>query len=449
MSFDAIPRPLSRSPPKPKPTLEDSIAHLVDRPSSSSASEALSRIYQQALSFEQIVIYTESIDELWNNPSASDDLTAVRSKLLGDASKLNVLVKDQLEIAKDSQSLLSELNNAWSAAEGNAKIARDMYRKAKLLPDQREELHRVQARCAVLEKEQSIRELIAAQHKELLDQFALSAAERQELERLRARTVSDLSSKVDGIQLTTDRIAQSISNMANAEQSAGQELKRRNISGLFSSDREATFTPAAVGQRRSSLPLSILGTTGSRRTSGRLSLPSPTQPSAEFAGAAQSAAEAPEPAPEGPPFPSAAQPNQKVDDHKQPDVVFANILAWDGQDLFDKAELPSVLTDTLKNYIKDKLCGLDKAKFRVAFEAGINSVKASCVWQRAEGRRPATEYYACDACIAKKRPCLIRIRDPNRGQYCRPHLAPLPDNLRPQNATRQDPEYWVVPDPPS
>lgn len=116
-----------------------------------------------------------------------------------------------------------------------------MYQKAKLLPDQREEFLRVRARSTVLEKEHEIKQLITDQHKELLSQLALSAAEKQELESLRAQAISDLSSKVNGIRLTTDGIAQSINSVVNAEQLAGQDPKRRNVSGFSPSDREAMF----------------------------------------------------------------------------------------------------------------------------------------------------------------------------------------------------------------
>lgn len=122
MSFDAMPRPSSRSPPsrsppKTKPTLEEAIAQLVVRPANSSAPEALSRIQQQISSFNDILRYTDSINELWNNAKESDDLTAVRANLLSDAIKLSSLVQDQVGIARDSHTLLSELNDAWSAAE--------------------------------------------------------------------------------------------------------------------------------------------------------------------------------------------------------------------------------------------------------------------------------------------------------------------------------------------
>ena len=102
-----------------------------------------------------------------------------------------------------------------------------MFEKARVLTDQREELLRVLERNAVQKNEQGIRELLIKQHNELLGQIGLSTAERQELDRFRAQGISDLSSKLDGIQLTTDGIAQSISNIVNAEQSAGPDSKEQ------------------------------------------------------------------------------------------------------------------------------------------------------------------------------------------------------------------------------
>jgi len=210
-----------------QPSLEEVIAHLITPPAENSESHnQLVKVQQSAASLQNVSGYGEYLKGAWNG-TQTPNLVDVKIRLLADALRLNKLIQDQLKLANDSQALQEELQTAWSAAEANAKIAREMFQKAKVLTDQKEELLRVLERNIVQKNEQGIRELLTKQHNELLGQIGLSAAERQELDRFRAQAISDLSSKLDGIQLTTNGIAQSISNIVNAEQSAEPDLKEQ------------------------------------------------------------------------------------------------------------------------------------------------------------------------------------------------------------------------------
>jgi hypothetical protein len=74
----------SESPSTPQPTLEEIIADLVHLPVERSKSEALTRIQQHAPSLDEVLKYTEHIDEAWNEQTVVD-LSEVRRNLLGTA----------------------------------------------------------------------------------------------------------------------------------------------------------------------------------------------------------------------------------------------------------------------------------------------------------------------------------------------------------------------------
>lgn len=370
--------------------------------------------------------------------------------------KVNKLVQDQVALAQDSHALQKELESAWSAAATNAGVAREVFRRAQA-SSQDEELSRLRARVSEFEAQQSLKELISEQHQELIKEIRAQAAATQ------------------GIRSTTDGIAQALENSLTVSQSPASKRRshtiepvtaerepgaerRGSIQSLKSSSQQLsprsqppprdqlfeTQTPTRPSSRRSRIRVprgsttpaseSVQGTPGVSLSGGFTFRP------------------APEPTPEpalGLPPPSASEPPISVGDHEKPEQVLSNILVWDGSELFNQAELPAQIMDQLRGLLEDNICTLDTKKFDTFFAAGVNSVPSLCIWKRAglKSKVPFKPigYHACHECIAANRPCLLRIKDITRGQRTRPHLAPLPNDIRPLNATRRDPEYWVVP----
>lgn len=156
------------------------------------------------------------------------------------------------------------------------------------------------------------------------------------------------------------------------------------------------------------------------------------------------------PAPEtttGNPPASSTQPAIEIKDYKDAEDVFSNILAWDGRDLFPMEEAPAAVVDDVKASIAKYLVNLAEGKFHNAFVASVNKPGMACVWQRSQ-HNPKSDpngYHACKDCVAMRRVCVIRARNQTANRTDRPHMAPLPDNIRPANATRADPEYWALP----
>ncbi|KAG9605244.1 hypothetical protein KCU77_g901, partial [Aureobasidium melanogenum] len=497
MSFDTFPPWGSRTQESAQSTLEDEIGKLVEPPKGRlKSAKVQDRIDTEASSFPEVAQYAEQLTGYWNASEVSnDDLAGVRTRLVGDAVKLNAMVHDQIEIAHQANTLYTELDRAWEAAAINAQIARTMY--SKVLPDQSEELLALRAKVAALEKEQSVKELLAAQHKELTEKFGLAADDRKELERLRANAntrpltpilgqvaaaqaaaaqaapdqlqeaIKNLTAEVKGIKSTTDQIAQAMNQVANEDQAAN-DPKRRSQSDLRirseSGDREPAFSPTGPsGPRRASVQIDAArgGRSMQRRSSMRVSRRPGSQPASQpsptSSGVTQTTtggeeadedASAPEAATPTPP-PSSSQPQNNILDHTDAQDVLSNILAWDGDEFFPTTEVPNSVVDDLKASITEKLVDLDKNKFHTAFTASVNRPGMACVWQRSlhSGKTQPNGYHACKDCVSLRRPCVIRAKNQAPGRNDRPHLAPLPDDLRPADATRADAEYWVLSDP--
>jgi hypothetical protein len=498
MSFDTHVRSPRESPP-PLPSLEEVVGRLVDPPTDNSASQdRLDRIQQSSTSFEDMDEYEKHLKQAWDG-TEHPDLDTVRRRLLGDAGRLIKLVKDQLALVSDSQALQEELQNAWSAAAANAATAREIFERVGSRGDE-EELRRLRARVAELEAERSLKDIVAAQHKEVMEAFQAQTALSQGIKvstdgiadknvvAAQHKEVMDASQAQaalsQGIKATTDSIAAAVQHPSARQSKAQKVSDGRSPSG----EREPMFAP----ERRGSAP-SIRGrglsqpstrdqpspappssaTRSNKRLSQSATAPTPSfqdlQPALgslapvlpfgfEPPGStpATSSSQAPETPLKQPPLPS-KQPLlsstlhvSSVTNHTQVEDVFANLLAWDGDELFDISEIPDSLTDTLKERIKDKLCTIKSVDFDKALTSSIYTYHTACLWQRiTPGKRdPNTRvgYHACPDCIRDKRPCLIRVQGENKKlPATRPYLAPLPDNIRPITATRRDLAYWIKP----
>jgi hypothetical protein len=119
----------------PLGSIEEALGHLVDPPTDQSASlTLLAKIKQASASLPTMAKhdeYTEYINEAWDG-QRNPDLAKVRKSLIGDVMTFNDLVLSQIELAQNVRSLDDELKSAWSAAETNATIARDVHQKANL-----------------------------------------------------------------------------------------------------------------------------------------------------------------------------------------------------------------------------------------------------------------------------------------------------------------------------
>jgi hypothetical protein len=161
----------------PPDAIKEALERLVDPPTDQSASlTLLAKIEQEAKSLPTLAeykTYTDYLKTVWNNPDQPvEDLGAIRSRLVGDAGRFNRLLREQIELAQNAQSLDDELKTAWSAAGNNAQVARDLYQKANLaIATRQDELQRLQARVQELEKENSIKDLLVTQHKEVLGEL--------------------------------------------------------------------------------------------------------------------------------------------------------------------------------------------------------------------------------------------------------------------------------------
>jgi predicted nuclease of restriction endonuclease-like (RecB) superfamily len=197
--------------------IEEALERLIDPPTDRSALlTLLAKIKQEAKSLPTLAKhneYTEYINDAWDG-QRNPDLAKVRSSLIGDVMTFNKLLRNQIELSQNAQSLDDELKTAWSAAETNAKIARDVYQKANLaIKIQQDELQRLQARIQELEKEKSIKDLLVIQHQEVLGEL-----------RAQAPVINDISSNVKGIKTTMDIIAQNVGGVINADSEPFEEM---------------------------------------------------------------------------------------------------------------------------------------------------------------------------------------------------------------------------------
>jgi hypothetical protein len=154
-------------------TMEEALQRLVDPPTDQSGLLTMLADIEQAAAFlptmdeyKKYIVYINDARNGQRNP----DLVKVRSSLIRDVVDFNDLLLSEMEPSQAAQFLDGQLKTAWAAAETNAKIARDVYRKANI-----EEL----------ENEQSMRQLLTAQHQKLLT------------------NINDLSSNVRGVKITT------------------------------------------------------------------------------------------------------------------------------------------------------------------------------------------------------------------------------------------------------
>lgn len=205
-----------------------------------------------------------------------------------------------------------------------------------------------------------------------------------------------------------------------------------------SSDRRSSSLNPSRGSLSSSHSPSH---TSPGQTSPAQPLPTQPSPSAQPTAEPTGTPEAARPA-------SHQQPQIHISDFTNIDDVFSNILAWDGQDLIPMDDVPSSIVDAVKYLIGRHLVNLDETKFHQAFVATVNRPGIACVWQRAIqfATSDPNGYYACKDCVRQKRVCVVKVKNEVRRTPDRPHLAPLPDAVRPQDATPADPEYWVLPD---
>jgi predicted nuclease of restriction endonuclease-like (RecB) superfamily len=200
--------------------IKEALQRLIHPPTDPSASlTLLAKIEEASASLPTLAEhneYTEYINNAWDGKQDLD-LAKERKNLIGDLMTSNELLRNQIELSQNAQSLDDELKIAWSAAETNAKIARDVYQKANLaIKIQQDELQRLQARIQELEKEKSIKDLLVTQHKEVLGEI-----------RAQASAINDISSNVMGIKTTMDIIAQNVRGVTNADSEDGpfEEMK--------------------------------------------------------------------------------------------------------------------------------------------------------------------------------------------------------------------------------
>jgi hypothetical protein len=179
-------------------TMEETLQRLVDPPADQSALLTMLADIEQAAAFlptiDEYKKYIEYINDA-RNGQRNPDLAKVRPSLIRDVVDFNDPLLSEMEPSQAAQFLDGQLRSAWAAAETSAKIARDVYQKANL------DTKRLQERFQEFENEQSMRQLLTAQHQKLLT------------------NINDLSSNVRGIKITTDRIIQDVHNVISTEDS--------------------------------------------------------------------------------------------------------------------------------------------------------------------------------------------------------------------------------------
>lgn len=145
------------------------------------------------------------------------------------------------------------------------------------------------------------------------------------------------------------------------------------------------------------------------------------------------------------PSPSASGGTLDVADTSSESDVLSNILVWDGSELFSQDELHATILAKLKVQIHEVVAE-DHVKFGQSFSANVNNPGMVCVWQRnlRNSLKSPNGYHACQECINIRRLCIVRVQNKRGTPPTRPHLAPLPDSIRPVNAQRADMEYWVL-----
>jgi len=221
----------------------------LDKPAHDSEShKRLKRIRDSTPRLEHLNSYAKSLEVDWTSPDRDDKfLYGVKHELLGDARKLNSLLEDQIEIAKDSSALSTELDSAWSAAETNAKIARAMIRKAELLPDQRMELIQMRGQLIALQQEKSFKDALADQTKAVQASSALGAAEKAELQQLRGQLAALQQEKSfkDALADQTKAI-QASSALGAAEKAELQQLRQQVANPQVVKDALQSQQDAAV-----------------------------------------------------------------------------------------------------------------------------------------------------------------------------------------------------------
>ncbi|THW90323.1 hypothetical protein D6D15_04629 [Aureobasidium pullulans] len=138
-----------------------------------------------------------------------------------------------------------------------------------------------------------------------------------------------------------------------------------------------------------------------------------------------------------------------IADHTNVDTVFINIRAWDGSAIFPMDDLDQEIIEKLRAQIKTIICPIPASKAHQSLTANCHEPGMVCLWQRCVRDSPKhpNGYHACYECLAARRLCLLRIKDPS-GQgvpRTRPHLAPLPDVYRPATAVKTEMAYYVLP----
>jgi uncharacterized protein YoxC len=473
----------------PPGAIDEALQRLVDPPPDQSASRTLlAEIAEGAKTLPTVAeheTYTKYINQAWDEKQDLD-FAKERQSLVADVGIFNDLLRNQIELSQNAQALDDELKSAWSAAETNAKIARDVCEKANTL---QESVQGLQERVHVLEQEKSIKDLLRSQHQEMLLEVrsqARSIVAMPEISNLPTAVsnllaptmnsilpaISDLSANMQGSRNTTDQTAQSVNPSANTQgirstidptvqdvSDVSNTVETNPNKRRLTQDLSAPAELHSGGEhRRNSLqsprgrgalqggPQRGLSTPGRSNTRSSQKASQSTSTVIPSLAETSNQTDTPETTLGQPP---SGLPPVEVPDHTQVDDVYSIILAWDGKDLFDISEIPASLTDAIKKRISNEICKIDADKFKGAVTSSINKHSTACLWQRVSTRPRNADilvgYHACPECVANNVPCIIRSHENRKLPATRPYLAPLPDNIRPITATRRDLEYWIKP----